>query len=96
LDFLLSAKRDCQAAKRFFRTTLRARNSTTPIVINTDKQATYPPAMAALQEDKTLPLSTELRQNKYLNNVIQQDHQFLQRLIKPGWGLSPSTRPGEH
>jgi transposase-like protein len=43
--------------------------------------------MAALQEDKTLPSSTELRQNKYLNNVIEQDHRFLQRLIKPGLGF---------
>jgi len=53
------------------------RNSTTPIVINTDKQATYPPAMAALQENKTLPLSTKLRQNKYLSNVIEQDHRSI-------------------
>ncbi|CAA9353459.1 hypothetical protein AVDCRST_MAG94-2942 [uncultured Leptolyngbya sp.] len=34
-----------------------------------------------------LPQSTELRQNKSLNNVIEQDHRFLQRLIKPGLGF---------
>jgi len=28
-----------------------------------------------------------LRQNKYLNNGIEQDHRFLQRLIKPGMGF---------
>jgi transposase-like protein len=87
LDFLLSAKRDAQAAKRFFRKTLNARNSTTPRVVNADKHAAYPPAMAALQEDKMLPPSVELRQNKYLNNVIEQDHRFLQRVIKPGLGF---------
>ncbi len=87
LDFLLSAKRDSQATKRFFHKTLNARNSTTPSVINADKHAAYPPAFAALQQDKTLFSSTELRQNKYLNNVIEQDHRFLQRLIKPGLGF---------
>ena len=87
LDFLLTAKRDAVAAKRFFRKTLNARNSTTPSVINADKHKAYSPALAALQEDKMLPPSTELRQNKYLNNVIEQDHRFLQRLIKPGLGF---------
>jgi len=87
LDFLLTAKRDATAAKRFFCKTLNARNSTTPSVINADKHAAYLPAFAVLQQDKTLPPSTELRQNKYLNNVIEQDHRFLQRLIKPGLGF---------
>jgi len=87
LDFLLAAKRDATAAKRFFRKTLNARNSTMPSVINVDKHKAYPSAFAALHEDKTLPASTELRQNKYLNNVIEQDHRFLKRLIKPGMGF---------
>jgi len=87
LDFLLTAQQDAQAAKRFFRKTLNARNSLPPNVINADKHAAYPPALTALQEDKTLPPSTELRQNKYLNNVIEQDHRFLQRVIKPGLGF---------
>jgi len=75
------------SAKRFFRKTFNARNRTPPSVTNADKLYAYPPAFAALQADKTLPASTELRQNKYLNNVIQQNHQFLQRLIKPGLGF---------
>jgi len=87
LDFLLTAKRDATAAKRFFRKTLNARNSSTPSVINTDKHKAYPPAFTTLQEEEALPPSTQLRQNKYLNNVIEQDHRFLQRLIKPGLGF---------
>jgi len=87
LDFLLTAKRDATAAKRFFRKTINARNSRIPSVINADQHQAYPPAFAAFQEDKTLPPSTKLRQNKYLNNVIEQDHRFLQRLIKPGLGF---------
>jgi len=51
LDFLLTAKPDAAAAKRFFRKTLNARNSSTPRVINADQHQAYPPAFAALQED---------------------------------------------
>jgi len=87
LDFLLSAKRDAIAAKRFLRQTLNVSNSQTPRVINVDQHAAYPPAFAALQQEKALPPSTKLRQNKYLNNGIEQDHRFLQCLIKPGLGF---------
>jgi transposase-like protein len=34
-----------------------------------------------------LPASVELRQVKYLNNLIEQDHRFMKRLIKPGMGF---------
>jgi transposase-like protein len=29
----------------------------------------------------------ELRQVKYLNNLIEQDHRFIKRLTKPGMGF---------
>ncbi len=29
----------------------------------------------------------QLRQVKYLNNIVEQDHRFLKRLIKPGPGF---------
>ena len=34
-----------------------------------------------------LPASVELRQVKYLNNLIEQDHRFLKRRVKPGLGF---------
>lgn len=40
--FLLSAKRDTQAAKRFLRKALNAVHNQEPRVINVDKNATYP------------------------------------------------------
>ena len=39
LDFLLSAKRDAQAAERFLHKTLKAVHTQTPRVINVDKNA---------------------------------------------------------
>jgi IS6 family transposase len=59
----------------------------TPRVINVDKNAAYPKAIADLKASGTLPEAVELRQVKYLNNLIEQDHRFIKRLVKPGMGF---------
>lgn len=58
-----------------------------PRVINVDKNAAYPKAIADLKAAGVLPESVELRQVKYLNNLIEQDHRFIKRLTKPGMGF---------
>ncbi len=87
LDFLLSAKRDAKAAERFLCKTLNATHTQTPRVVNVDKNAAYPPAIEALKANEQLPLATELRQVKYLNNRVEQDHRFIKRLTKRGMGF---------
>jgi transposase-like protein len=87
LDFLLTAKRDASAAKRFLRKALKAVHNQEPRVINVDKNAAYPKAIDELKEKKELSKGVELRQNKYLNNRIEQDHRFIKRLVKPGMGF---------
>jgi len=64
-------------------------NTITPVlrVINVDKHAAYPKAMADLKASGVLPESVELRQVKYLNNIVEQDHRFIKRLVKPGMGF---------
>jgi transposase-like protein len=52
-----------------------------------DKNAPYPKAFNELKEEGTLPQACELRQVKYLNNIVKQDHRFIKRLVKPGPGL---------
>ena len=86
LDFLLTAKRDGKAAKRFFRKALSAVHTQSPRVINVDKNAAYPKAIDELKEKEELPELVELRQNKYLNNIVEQDHCVIKRLVKPGMG----------
>ena len=49
IDFLLSAKRDAAAAERFLAKALSGLNHPSPRVINTDKHAGYPPAIAQLK-----------------------------------------------
>ncbi len=58
-----------------------------PRVINVDKNAAYPKAIADLKAAGILPEQVELRQVKYLNNLIEQDHRFIKRLVKPGLGF---------
>jgi len=87
LDFLLSAKRDGKAAARFFRRMLKAQHTQTPRVINVDKNAAYPVAMETLKGDETLAETTELRQVKYLNNVVEQDHRNIKRITRPMMGF---------
>ena len=58
-----------------------------PRVINVDKNAAYPKAMADLKAAGILPERVELRQVKYLNNLVEQDHRFIKRLVKPGMGF---------
>jgi transposase-like protein len=58
-----------------------------PRVITVDKNAAYPKAIAQLKASGILPQAVELRQVKYLNNLIEQDHRFIKRRVKPGLGF---------
>lgn len=87
LDFMLSASRDAGAAEQFFRKVLDTSHTTTPRVITVDKHAAYPLAFDALQHDSTLPGTCLLRQCKYLNNVVEQDHRFVKRQVNLGLGF---------
>ncbi len=58
-----------------------------PRVINVDKNAAYPKAIAELKTAGALPELVELRQVKYLNTMIEQDHRFIKRLTNPGMGF---------
>ncbi|OWY63772.1 IS6 family transposase [cyanobacterium TDX16] len=87
IEFMLSAKRDAGAAERFFRKALKASHNQEPRVINVDKNAAYPPAVVRLKADRTVSDTTALRPVKYLNNIVEQDHRFIKRLVNPGMGF---------
>lgn len=92
LEFLLSPTRDAEAAKRFCSKTLAAPHTTTPRVITVDKNAAYPKAFNERQAQGAIPDRCELRQVKYRNNIVEQDHRFIKRRVKPGLGFfSPET-----
>ena len=80
IDFLLSAKRDAEAAKRFFRKALAQPHTVNPRTITVDKNAAYPKAVAEMKKDGELWRCSRLRQVKYL-------HRNVKRLIRPGLGF---------
>jgi transposase-like protein len=81
IDFLLAAKRDAAAAKRFFRKTLLDPANPQPRVINVDKNRAYPTAIEELKIEGTLRRRCRLRQCKYLNNVVEQDHRVSKKRV---------------
>jgi transposase, IS6 family len=87
LEFLLSPTHDAEAAKRFFCKTLAAPYTMLPRVITVDKNAAYPKAFKELKEEGDVPDNCKLRQVKYLNTIVEQDHRFIKRRVKPGLGF---------
>jgi transposase, IS6 family len=47
----------------------------------------YPVAIETLKEEETVGKETELGQSKHLNNVIEQDHRNIKRIVKLMMGL---------
>jgi transposase-like protein len=87
IDFLLSAKRDTKAAKRFFRKMLKLPQHPYPRVINVDQNRSYPPAVEELKEEGVLSIASPLSRCKYLNNIVEQDHRFIKLRVNPGLGF---------
>jgi transposase, IS6 family len=84
IDFLLSAKQDTAAAKRFLLKALGAENHPAPRVINTDKHASYPPAIVQLKAEGALEENCQHRPVQYLNNVLEQDHRAIKCRVRAG------------
>jgi transposase, IS6 family len=79
IEFMLSARRDVSAAKRFFKKLMRAGHRRPPFTIGTDKHASYPEAFASSVKEKILRSDCKLRRVKYLNNIIAQAHRAIRR-----------------
>jgi transposase-like protein len=82
IEFMLSAKRDVSAAKRFFKKMMRAEHRRLPFSISVDKNAAYPEAFSTSQDELTVPKDCKLRRVKYLNNVSEQDHRFIKKKVR--------------
>jgi IS6 family transposase len=93
IDFLLTAKRNAAAAKRFLLRAIEASGSAMPRVINVDKNPAYPAAVDALKAERALPRRVRLRQCRYLNNVIEQDHRIVKKRawLAKGYGTFQSA-----
>jgi putative transposase len=85
IDFLLKKNRDKSAAKAFFKKAII--NNNIPIKINIDKSGSNIYALKDISKDLPKDNQIEIRQNKYLNNRIEQDHRFIKKRIKTCLGF---------
>jgi transposase-like protein len=84
IDFLLTAQRDKQAALRFLRKAVR--HNGLPDKVTIDKSGANTAALEALKEETGQAI--EIRQIKYLNNLVEQDHRAIKRLTRPMLGFN--------
>ncbi|HYX39706.1 MAG TPA: DDE-type integrase/transposase/recombinase [Oligoflexus sp.] len=83
VDYLLSAKRDRKAAKRFLSRAIRSNDE--PVKINIDKSGANTAGINDYNDDEGTDI--EIRQNKYLNNIIEQDHRPIKQLCRAALGF---------
>ena len=83
VDFLLTAKRDALAARRFFDKAMR--HSAVPDTVTMDKSGANKAALNQLNMQREIPI--KIRQVKYLNNIVEQDHRAVKRVTRPMLGF---------
>lgn len=85
IEFLLRKRRDAAAAKAFFKKAFRNNDYSKKIVI--DKSGSNTSALTDF--NKNLPEKQKIKRlhNKYLNNLIEQDHRFIKKRTKPMLGF---------
>nr|UVN17739.1 Integrase core domain protein [Xenorhabdus vietnamensis] len=90
IDFLLTVKRDAAAALRFFRKTIRHHGE--PEMVTIDKSGANTVALATLNADKPEEENITIRQSKYLNNLVEQEHRNIKRRIRQMLGFKSFRR----
>ncbi|KAA0997362.1 IS6 family transposase [Paraburkholderia panacisoli] len=83
IDFLLRAHRDKTAARRYFEKSI-AQNGA-PETVTIDKSGANLTALDAINADREKPI--KIRQSKYLNNLVEQDHRAIKRRTRPMLGF---------
>jgi putative transposase len=89
VDFLLTAKRDA-AARRFFEKAIRY--NTVPDKVTMDKSGANQAALEQLNKQREVPIT--IRQVKYLNNIVEQDHRAIKRITRPMLGFKSFRTAG--
>jgi len=90
VDFLLTAKRDLAAARRFLERAINLHD--VPERITIDRSGAETAAIESVKADACVDIL--MRQNKYLNNIVEQDHRAIKRVTRPMLGFSHSGAPG--
>jgi len=87
IDFVLSARRDAAAAKRFFQKALRSPGHPRPRVINVDGNPSYPKVISVMKRSGELGRRCRCPPVRYLNNIVEQDHRAIKRRVRASQGF---------
>ena len=85
IDFFLSPTRDKEAAKAFFEKAIGS--SGLPEKVNMDKSGANYAALTSINDSLSETQKITIRQVKYLNNRVEQDHRAVKRITKPMMGF---------
>ena len=83
IDFLLTPTRDRDAAEAFLRKAIRTQGL--PKKITIDKSGSNTAAIT--HYNQTHKTAIVIRHSKYLNNIVEQDHRAVKRLVRPMLGF---------
>jgi transposase-like protein len=83
VDFLLTSRRDEAAARRFLERAIGRHGE--PEKITIDKSGANTAAINSYNAEHKA--SIEMRQCKYLNNIVEQDHRAIKRITRPMLGF---------
>ena len=83
VDFLLRARRNKAAAQCYFEKSIRQNG--VPETVTIDKSGANLAALHAVNAGRDTLI--KIRQVKYLNNVVEQDHRAIKRIIRPMLGF---------
>jgi len=85
VEFLLRKNRNLGAARAFFRKAFK--NNDYPEKIAIDKSGSNISALNCTNNNLPKAQQIEIKQNKYLNNMVEQDHRFIKKRTKPMFGF---------
>lgn len=85
IDFYLSKRRDAASAKHFFQKAIHSYGK--PEKVNIDKSSSNTAALNNINRSYKPDHQIQIRQNKYLNKMIEQDHRFIKKKCKPMLGF---------
>jgi putative transposase len=83
IDYLLRAHRDKAAARSFFEQAIERNGA--PVKVTIDKSGSNVAALGAIHAERWKPMI--VRQIKYLNNIVEQDHRAIKRRTRPMLGF---------
>jgi len=85
VDFLLTKRRQRMSAQSFLIKAIE--NNGKPDLINIDKSGSNKSAIRVYNRRTLMKTSIKIRQCKYLNNVVEQDHRFIKWRVQQGLGF---------